>query len=194
MKPEKVELILARATEVFLEQGFDETSIAEVARRAGVGKGTIYLMSQSKADLFYQCVHRDLQLWSAQVARCVDPRKAPDKILREMAHLGARFLQAHPLVIGLFSAVHAGELPDWAQRFEELRTLGRATLTEVLKLGIQKGQFRSDLDLEETSALLQDITQMGYVLYGAQWAQTPKAARRRIDTQVEVILKGLLLR
>jgi len=43
---------LAAAREVFVERGFDGTTIADIARVAGVAAGTVYLYFPSKADIF----------------------------------------------------------------------------------------------------------------------------------------------
>jgi AcrR family transcriptional regulator len=44
--------ILNGAREVFLTQGFDAASMGEIARRAGVSKGTLYVYFNSKEELF----------------------------------------------------------------------------------------------------------------------------------------------
>ena len=46
------EAILAAASEVLLEQGFAKTSTAEIARRAGASKKTLYTLYPSKAALY----------------------------------------------------------------------------------------------------------------------------------------------
>jgi AcrR family transcriptional regulator len=194
MEEAKKEAILAAATRCFIERGYKKASVDEIARRAGVAKGTVYLACESKADLFYQAVHRDLQAWAAQIARYVDPRRSAAEIVRQMAESGVMYLAEHPLVRDLFSGIHAGALPDWADRFEQLRAMGRATLAEVLRMGVRAGEFRSDLDVEEASAVLQDLTHSGYVLYGAKWANNPAVAQGRIAANVDLALKGLLRR
>lgn len=44
--------ILAAALEVFAERGFHSARLEEVAKRAGVSKGALYLYFETKADLF----------------------------------------------------------------------------------------------------------------------------------------------
>ena len=44
--------ILAAALEVFAARGFQAARLEEVARRAGVSKGALYLYFETKADLF----------------------------------------------------------------------------------------------------------------------------------------------
>ena len=50
---EKGPLILQAATEVFAEQGFAAVTVAEIAERAGIGKGTVYEYFSSKDDLLF---------------------------------------------------------------------------------------------------------------------------------------------
>jgi AcrR family transcriptional regulator len=59
----RVEHLLDLATTVFLECGYEDTKIAEIAVRAGASKGTIYSRYPSKADLFAAVITRkSLQL------------------------------------------------------------------------------------------------------------------------------------
>ena len=191
LNPKKREAILDAAEQAFATRGFKKTSIDEVARQAGVGKGTVYMACESKADLLYQCVVRDLHAWAAQINRFVDPRKPASEILATMARTGVVYLAEHPLVRELFSGVHQGTLPDWTDRFEDLRTMGRTTVAQVLQMGIRQGEFRSDLDVEETAALIQDITHSGYILYGDLWAKDVSLAEGRIGAFTALLLDGL---
>src|SRR5882672_2570528 len=52
--------IVAAALEVFVERGFAATKLADVARRAGVTKGTVYLYFESKEALFKAVVRETI--------------------------------------------------------------------------------------------------------------------------------------
>lgn len=54
MKPDKRELILEAAARVFGEKGFHQATVEEIAKEAGVGKGTIYQYFDSKDEIFSQ--------------------------------------------------------------------------------------------------------------------------------------------
>src|ERR1043166_6416613 len=65
--PNRLDRIADAATEVFIQQGFDGAKISQVAARAGVGPGTIYLYAQSKEGLFDLALRRALEdptVWS----------------------------------------------------------------------------------------------------------------------------------
>ena len=51
--------IIDGARSVFLAQGFDAASMGEIARAAGVSKGTLYVYFKSKEELFEAIVHRE---------------------------------------------------------------------------------------------------------------------------------------
>src|SRR5690349_1273599 len=59
--------ILAGARKVFLMQGFDAASMGEIARAAGVSKGTLYVYFENKEQLFEQIVHAECADQAEQV-------------------------------------------------------------------------------------------------------------------------------
>src|SRR5215471_5026751 len=59
-RQEREALILKAAEEVFLEKGYHETSIDEIAARVGIAKGTVYLHFPSKEDLVIALAERDM--------------------------------------------------------------------------------------------------------------------------------------
>ena len=52
----KRQRIIEAATALFIEQGYRKTSLDEIARRAGVAKGTLYLYAKGKAELLMQAI------------------------------------------------------------------------------------------------------------------------------------------
>lgn len=183
--------IVEAAATCFVEYGFKRTSIEQVAQQAGVGKGTVYLACENKEDLFYKAVHKDLVDWTAHILQFVDPRRPVAEILHALAKNGVTYLGDHPLVRGLFAGVHERLLPDWAERFADLRTSGRATLAEVFRQGVRKGELRADLDVELAAAIVQDLQHSCYIVYGEAWLRDVPAAETRLHAQVELILHGL---
>jgi AcrR family transcriptional regulator len=57
--PAKREQILQGARRVFLAQGYDAASMGEIARAAGVSKGTLYVYFKDKEDLFEAIVNTE---------------------------------------------------------------------------------------------------------------------------------------
>lgn len=58
---DKRQLILEAATHVFAERGFFAAQVADIARRAGIASGTVYLYFKSKDDLLTSLFDRTMQ-------------------------------------------------------------------------------------------------------------------------------------
>ncbi len=53
--------IIGAAVRLFSEKGFEKTSIEELARKAGIGKGTIYTYFQTKTEIFHAFCEEQLE-------------------------------------------------------------------------------------------------------------------------------------
>jgi AcrR family transcriptional regulator len=106
--------ILGGAREIFLARGFDAASMEEIARKAGVSKGTLYVYFDSKEALFTAVVMGNV---AANVARFGSHVSEGRTIEERLASLGVTLL--HWILVsdtvGLMRAGIAG-----AQRFPEL--------------------------------------------------------------------------
>jgi len=187
MEQAKKECILSEAARCFARFGFKKASIDEIARKAGVAKGTVYLACESKEDLFYQAIHRDVRAWQAEVAMLIDPRKPADELIELMSVAGLASLQDHPLVRDLLFGKTAELMPAWRGKFAELRQLGLANVIEVLRLGVRQGIFRKDLDVEPTASLLQDLQTAGILFHGPELERLLPLLRAGLD----LVLDGL---
>ena len=71
-KSERRDAILAAARKVFAQKGYDGTTVADIAKEAGVAAGTVYLYYASKTELFaglnfqlFQVINRALEVTQA---------------------------------------------------------------------------------------------------------------------------------
>lgn len=108
---EKRALIVAAATALFLELGYDRTSLARIAERSGVSRATLFKQFPTKAALFDAIV---TESWST--ADEGDPPPAGN-VVAGLSAMGRRYaeLLSRPQMVDLFRIVIA-ELP----RFPEL--------------------------------------------------------------------------
>ncbi|HEX5414643.1 MAG TPA: helix-turn-helix domain-containing protein, partial [Chloroflexota bacterium] len=68
---ERARRILDAAAELILRWGYDKTTIDDIARQAGVAKGTIYLHWKTREDLFAALVRREKLDMGEEVKRRV---------------------------------------------------------------------------------------------------------------------------
>lgn len=192
MEADKRDAIVSFATDLFARDA--KVSMDDIAKRAGVSKATLYLVAENKADLFYQCVHAQLQHWSAHVGTRVDPRKRVVEIVPAMARAGIEFARSHTLVRRLFAGQLGTQDPHWSPLFEELRAMGNTPVAEVLRLGMRKQELRADMDVDAVAAIIQDMTYAPFVMYGDEWGADASEVTRWVETEATLCLQGLRAR
>jgi AcrR family transcriptional regulator len=111
--------ILDGARKVFMDLGFDGASMGEIARAAGVSKGTLYVYFADKNRLFEAIVEQE-SLEQAQVAFNFDPERDAETTLRDFGHAYIQLL-CRP---GGGSAIRtvmaiAERMPDVGRRYYE---------------------------------------------------------------------------
>ena len=192
MELAKKECILVEAARAFARFGFKKTSVDEIAKAAGVAKGTIYLAAESKEDLFYQALHREVRQWVAEVSKLIDPREPADELIGKMALFGFQKLETSPLVHDLLTGKTKELMPMWQDRFEDLRSLGLQNVSEVIRLGIKQGLFRPELDIPRVAQTLQDLQIAGYLFHGGRGVNEELLAKYAVG--LDLVLNGLRVR
>lgn len=150
---EKRALILTAATALFLELGYDRTSLARIAERSGVSRATLFKQFPTKAALFDAMV---TESWST--ADDEDPPPAGD-LVDGLTALGRRYaeLLSRPQMTDLFRIVIA-ELPRFPELAEAQFAHGKmpyfASVRGYLLAEHEVGTVRvDDVDLAATQFL-----------------------------------------
>lgn len=137
--------ILAAALATFAERGFAATRLDDVAARAGVTKGTLYLYFRNKEELFKAVVRQELVPNIARAEALAATSDASSWVLLEA--LVSRFygIMASPLsAIPKLVLTEAANFPDLARFYlEEVVERGKALFRGVLDRGIAAGEFRA---------------------------------------------------
>jgi AcrR family transcriptional regulator len=75
--------ILSAATDLFLRHGYRKTNVDDVARSAGVSKGTLYLHFKSKAELLVQAIALEKTRYLVRMKPFLEPAMEPRQRLTE---------------------------------------------------------------------------------------------------------------
>ncbi len=143
--------ILKAALACFQEKGFAATRLEEVAARAQVTKGTIYLYYASKENLFEAVVRGEL-IPNIERLEAAFAQPAPALVLLEQLFgLFARDIAPSPIsVIPKLVIAEAGNFPELARFYlENVVHRMLRLIASILKRGIDSGEFRS-FDVEHT--------------------------------------------
>lgn len=137
--------ILSAALDVFAERGFAAAKLDEVAARAGVSKGTLYLYFPSKEELFRSVV-RGLFLPNVAAAerRIAEHTGSAAELLRGLVLTFGRVIAESKLgAIPKLVAAEAANFPDLAKfYYEEVIKRGMRAMSVLLQRGVDAGEFR----------------------------------------------------
>jgi len=186
--------IMDGARTVFLSGGFDGASMNDVARAAGVSKGTLYAYFDSKEQLFEALVREDR---SQQAERmCLFPRE-PGNPREFLAEFGRRLIEMmiRPEMIAQLRVVIAatGKFPRLGRAFYEAGPCyGVSKLAEQLR-GLTASGALDIADSERAARQFIDLCKSGVfnaVLFGAIEAVPPHDIDASVDAAVEVFLRA----
>jgi AcrR family transcriptional regulator len=143
----RVQSVLDAALDVFLARGFDAAKLDDVAKQAGVAKGTLYLYFSSKEALFEELIRSVLASpFQAAGEAMMKQDLSAEAMLRGLIAwakteiLGTRRKDIARLIIS-----EAGRFPDLAAFYHrEVISRGIATVRAIVERGVARGEFTSD--------------------------------------------------
>ena len=192
-KEERPAEITQAAMEVFAEHGYAATRVDEVAKRAGVSKGLLYLYFKTKEELF-RAVIRGVVVPRINELRTAiaDTELSAEEFLRGPY---LEFIQSFPdspahIVVRLLIA-EGPKHPDLtAYYFDQVISGGLDALQRLIRRGVRDGEFRQS-DLDEFPQLL-----VAPVLISIIWKTLFQKHRsldtdRFLQTHIDLILGAI---
>jgi AcrR family transcriptional regulator len=161
--PDRGERILDAAADLVLRWGYKRVTIEEVAKRAGIGKGTVYLHFRSRTWLFVCVLIREslglVDELTAAVRR--DPAAAA---IAEQVRLTYLEVQRRPLLRALFARDDdvLGELARGSDT-DPVHALRSELAADLFRLLRERGLMRTDLDVP-TQMYVVGAVQTGFYL------------------------------
>lgn len=183
-KAGKREAILASAFEVFHQKGFYQAKIEEIAQRAGVGKGTVYLYFSSKEhllrEMLKEVVHHYLSMLRQRMAAAPTPRERLHVLFRTHAAFVRRHQKVKFLTRRDFDFVDE-ELHQWLRQQREAFVQELQALVED---GIRAGQFRP-VDARLAALMLE-------ALFGTLLFEEKTFTKKEMQLFLDILERGIL--
>lgn len=188
--------ICAAALQVFAEKGFAAARLEEIAKRAGVSKGTLYLYFADKEDLFRAVVRDTVAPNVATIRQTVEAADLPfAQIVRILLPRFAELARTVP--IGAMAKIVIGEsrnFPELAKTYYDLVVSQAIALISGL---IERAQAKGEVKAGDPR--LYAMTLVGPLLMGLLWRETLEPAGgapidlpRLAQQHAEAVLAGLL--
>ncbi len=171
----------------FAERGFAATRLDEVAKRAGVTKGTLYLYFPNKEELFKAVVRQAVLPNLVSGEELIAQSKAPaPAILAQLITNWSKVMSTPASAIPKILLAEAGNFPDIARFYlDEVVHRGVDLYTRLLQRGIEQGEFRP-MDVQSTVRCI-----VAPLLLGMLWRHSfEQHEKRRLD--VDALCRALL--
>lgn len=173
------------AIRLFLQKGFTETSMREIAEAAGTGKSTLYDYFATKDEILISYFEDEIQMIT-QSAQEVDqlPITAFEKLRRVMQKHLAYLLENKQLYMRL--TIEAQRLSlESQQRMAASRHAYQDLICRMIEKGIQEGSFRP---IDPVLAMRIILGTMTPVAFTTRPSGTPE---EMLDVSMDIILKGI---
>jgi AcrR family transcriptional regulator len=184
---ERGERILYSAADLVLRWGYKRVTIEEVAKHAGIGKGTVYLHFRSRTWLFVCVLMRESLGLIDELTAAVrlDPSAA---LIAEQVRLSFLEVQRRPLLRALFARDDdvLGELAHESDA-DPVRDWRGELAADLFRLLRERGLMRTDLDVA-TQMYVVGAVQTGFYLQRPALGspeETAAALRHTIHAAVE---------
>ena len=187
--------ILDAAVAVFAEKGFSAARMEDIAHKAGVTKGTIYLYFQGKEDVFKSLIRESIgQTITTNAMNAAHFEGSSRELIRIVLTAMSNFLlSTDRIVLPKIIIAESGNFPELARFYrEEVIDRGLGLLTSVVDRGIARGEFR-ELPAEHVSRLC--IAPILFILLWrtsfARFDAVPFDYTAFVQTHIDVLLQGL---
>jgi AcrR family transcriptional regulator len=191
-KRDKLERIKRAAAELFISRGYDETTIREVAARAGVGLGTVFVYAATKRDLLFLTVNEDLEavVNKAAAAKRID-RPMLESLLAIFEGYYRCFATEPRLArLSLREMTFYAAGPE-AERFLRMREQVIALLEETVHVAI----LRKEIAPRESASLVAWVVFAIYQVEVRRWLSSDRLAVKTgvasLRRQLKMLISGL---
>jgi AcrR family transcriptional regulator len=157
---DKKNQIIEAAAHVFAQKGYAGSSVADIAVKAEIGKGTIYAYFASKEDLFFAVFEWFVMRSGASAKVSVShlggsAAQRLEALSDSIMGMWDEIKDAFNLTIEFWAASSTSQMRDrFKEAFRQLYAEFRVLVVALIRDGIGRGEFRSDIDPESVAAAL----------------------------------------
>ncbi|MES2253907.1 MAG: TetR/AcrR family transcriptional regulator [Pseudomonadota bacterium] len=196
-KDARVPEILDAALACFAEKGFAGTRMDDIASRADISKGTIYLYFDSKEAVFKALARQSIGAQLEGVLAHVNASQGSSvELLRFVIHTIGNFAATSDrVVLAKVLLAEAGNFPELAEFWRrEIVDRGIALFETIVRRGTARGEFRDVVPAHAARLCIAPVLVM--ILWRTiftQFDETPYDYRGLIDTHLDTLLRGLAI-
>lgn len=158
-KEHRREEILNAAQLVFFEKGLANATMDEIAEKAELSKGTLYLYYASKEDLYLAVMVRGFDLLHEMCLKSVEASSSPAEAIWNLGKTYFEFYEKHLSFFRMFyflqsPTLHKQVSPDMMEACNQQTNRTWKLVIDLFQRGIDEGEFRKDVNPVEASVIL----------------------------------------
>ncbi len=178
-------IILRAAAALFAKKGYHKASVGEIAERAGVGKGTIYLYFKDKSQLFAATVTEGMEAIIGQLRAELESDLPFREHFRRLVERHVALHLQHEDLIGIFHRELSNGIDrQTRKKIEDVRRRYVDFLAETLADGHRRGYIKAiDFHLAAVG-----VVGLIDVLCNEYWKNERPADRREIGVTIYSLL------
>ncbi len=185
--------LLEKAIEVFAERGYQATTMDEIAERAGVSKGMLYIYFKNKEALFGAVFRWFGKVTGEMVIEALSGIDDEAEQIRCIASTWARVATEQREFVPLFldfwaAASMKGMRNDYAEDLETMYEEYRSMIIGIIEQGKSRGKFRKDVNSQAIAYLL--VGGMDGIFIQS-WLSNPDNIDKLMMNATELLLRGI---
>lgn len=145
----RVEELRTVAARLFRGQGYDATSMQDIADEMGILKGSVYHYVRTKEDLLWMVVESPLRDLVREAEKILTDESIPlgDRMMKGMEEHARSFEIDYPYMFVIVAETGDALAPARRRAFLELQSRYTAIWEHALEAGIKDGVLRADLEV-----------------------------------------------
>jgi TetR/AcrR family fatty acid metabolism transcriptional regulator len=187
---ERKQRILDAALKVFADKGFQDATIAAIARRARVSEGTIYEYFSSKENLLFHIPKAFTDRYGEVVRFHIELIKGAANRLRAMVYMYLHMWKHYPdyavLNLVILKTNHKFRETEGYRLIRE----GFQAITKIVQEGVDNGEFRPDIDPYIIRSVLMGA--VDHVTVNWLLSDRKRDLLATVDPIVDVVMEGIL--
>ncbi|AKL93682.1 transcriptional regulator TetR family [Clostridium aceticum] len=143
---EKEYLILEAALKAFKQHGFYEAKISDIAKEAGIGKGTVYEYFDSKKQLFERSILYITEQYIEGAREIIKKEKKLKEKLVLLAGYHGKFVEKYVQAGELMFSKNSVISEELVYKILEAKNILYGFIDALIEEGVDHGELRGDID------------------------------------------------
>jgi TetR/AcrR family fatty acid metabolism transcriptional regulator len=193
---DKYELILSSSRKLIEEIGFSSLTMDKVAQKAGIAKGTVYLYFKDKNELMEKVLSSGFEKMFEKIKASIAQEKGAVNSLKVLIQENISHIYENRY---FFKTIFLDEVnivflkKKSKESFNVRRKRYADFIGEIIKSGMESGEFRHNLDIDKTGYMLVSLIKTGaiYNFLNEKFESAPEIIEKDTDDILNLFLYGI---